>query len=162
MTNWWQMFTPPTRPVSNWLNPPPPPPPAEDSYCNENSDCKLIHVLYKNVNSDLVNQNKKLSDQVKKTNELYSTDYQKSNYQNANIASYKFANNILFWSYWILVIIVAYIVFNSETTRAIKALVIGLFIAYPFLINNIEILLYELLRYLYALLSNTIYTPPEF
>ena len=76
--------------------------------------------------------------------------------------SYKFANNILFWSYWVLVLIVAYIVFNSDATRAIKALVIGLFLAYPFLINNIEILLYELLRYLYALLSNTVYTAPEF
>ena len=46
----------PTRPTSS----------AEDSYCDGNSDCKLIHVLYKNINSDLVNQNKKLSDQVKK------------------------------------------------------------------------------------------------
>lgn len=135
---------------------------AEDSYCNGDSDCKLIHALYNNVNADLVNQNKKLSDQVKKTNELYSTDYQKSNYQTANMMSYKFANNILFWSYWVLVLIVAYIVFNSDATRAIKALVIGLFLAYPFLINNIEILLYELLRYLYALLSNTVYTAPEF
>ena len=142
----------PTRPTSS----------AEDSYCDGNSDCKLIHVLYKNINSDLVNQNKKLSDQVKKTSEIHSTDYQKSNYQNANMMSYKFANNILFWSYWVLVLIVAYVVFNSGTTRAIKAIIIGLFIAYPFIITNIEILLYELLRYLYALLSNTVYTTPEF
>lgn len=135
---------------------------GDDSYCKDNSDCKLIHSLYKNINSDLENQNQKLSTQIKKVSEIYSTDYQKSNYQTANMMSYKFANNILFWSYWLLVLIVAFIVFNSEMTRAFKALVIGLFVAYPFLINNVEILLYELLKYLYAMVSNTVYVRPDF
>ena len=135
---------------------------GEDAYCKDNSDCKLIHSLYTNINSDLENQNRKLSAQIKKVSEIYSTDYQKSNYQTANMMSYKFANNILFWSYWLLVLIVAFIVFNSEMTRAFKALVIGLFVAYPFLINNVEILLYELLKYLYAMVSNTVYVRPDF
>ena len=132
------------------------------SYCIENADCILLHSLYENINSNLENQNQKLSDQIKKVSEIHSTDYQKTNYQNTNVVSYKFANNILFWSYWLFVIIIIYIVFKSEMTRAIKALVIGLFIAYPFLINNIEILLYELLKYMYAMVSNTVYVRPEF
>ena len=160
MYNWWR--NPRSSPKTNWMWTPPPPPPAEDAYCNGNSDCKLIHSLYKNINGDLENQNRKLSTQIKKVAEIYSTDYQKSNYQIANVTSYKFANNILFWSYWLLVVIVAYIVFRSEMTRAIKALVIGLFVAYPFLINNIELLLYELLKYLYAIVSNTVYIRPDF
>ena len=135
---------------------------GDDSYCKDDSDCKLIYSLYKNINSDLENQNRKLSTQIKKVSEIYSTDYQKSNYQNANMMSYKFANNILFWSYWLFFLIVAFIVFNSEMTRAFKALVIGLFAAYPFLINNVEILLYELLKYLYAMVSNTVYVRPDF
>lgn len=135
---------------------------GDDSYCKDDSDCKLIYSLYKNINSDLENQNRKLSTQIKKVSEIYSTDYQKSNYQTANMMSYKFANNILFWSYWLLVLIVAFIVFNSEMTRAFKALVIGLFVAYPFLINNVEILLYEMLKYLYAMVSNTVYVRPDF
>ena len=135
---------------------------GDDSYCKDDSDCKLIYSLYKNINSDLENQNRKLSTQIKKVSEIYSTDYQKSNYQTANMMSYKFANNILFWSYWLFFLIVAFIVFNSEMTRAFKALVIGLFVAYPFLINNVEILLYEMLKYLYAMVSNTVYVRPDF
>jgi hypothetical protein len=124
-------------------------------------DCELINNLYKNINSDLEDQNNKLDSQFKKVSEVYSTDYQKSNYQSANAASYHYMNNILFWVYYILVFAVAFVVVKSAASRAIKALTIGMFVIYPFVINNIEILLYGMAKYIYAILSNTVYTPPE-
>jgi len=132
-----------------------------DSYCNAgDTDCQLIYNLYKNINSNLEDQNKKLDDQFKKVSEVYSTDYQKSNYQNANIAYYKFVNNILFGVYYILVAIIAFIVVKSDASRAIKALIIGTFVIYPFLINNLQIILYGMLKYIYAIVTGTVYTPP--
>ena len=135
------------------------------SYCplgDDGADCQLIHNLYRNINSNLEDQNKKLDSQFKKVSEVYSTDYQKSNYQNANNESYQYMNNILFGIYYILVFAIAFIVIKSDTSRATKALIVSAFVVYPFVINNIVILLYGMLKYIYAILTNTVYAPPEF
>jgi hypothetical protein len=129
-------------------------------YCNTgDADCQLIYNLYRNINSNLEDQNKKLDSQFKKVGEVYSTDYQKSNYQNANVMYYKSVNNILFWVYYILVAALAFLVIKSDSSRAIKALTVSAFVVYPFVINNIEILLYYAAKYIYAILTGTVYTP---
>ncbi len=125
-------------------------------------DCKLIQELYNNINDSLVEQNTKLENQIKKVGEVYSTDYQKSNYQTTNVMYYKFLNNILFWVYYMLVFIILIILIQSNISRAMKVLVAGAFIVYPLIINNIEILLYGVLKYIYAMLSGTVYSPPDF
>ena len=134
---------------------------TKNSYCKAgDEDCQLIYNLYRNINSNLEDQNKKLDNQFKKVGEVYSTDYQKTNYQNANLMYYKSVNNILFWVYYILVAVLAFVVIKSESSRAIKALTVGAFVVYPFVINNIEILLYYAAKYIYAILTGTVYTPP--
>lgn len=133
------------------------------SYCKaDDADCQLINNLYRNINSNLEDQNKKLDSQLKKVGEVYSTDYQKFNYQNANVMYYKFINNILFWVYYILVAVIVFTVLKSEISRAFKALIIGAFVVYPLVINNVEILLYGGLKYIYAIITGTVYMPPEF
>ncbi len=133
------------------------------SYCKaDDADCQLINNLYRNINSNLEDQNKKLDSQLKKVGEVYSTDYQKSNYQNANVMYYKFINNILFWVYYLLVAVIVFTVLKSEISRAFKALIIGAFVVYPLVINNVEILLYGGLKYIYAIITGTVYMPPEF
>jgi hypothetical protein len=129
--------------------------------CGNNTDCSLIYSLYSNINNDLEKQNAKLTSELQNLNAVHSTDYQRSNYQNANMDDYKYYNSILFGSYYFLVLIVAYITFNMEASRAIKALIIIGFVAYPFTINNIEILFYELMLYIYALTSGTVYMKPD-
>jgi len=129
--------------------------------CGNNTDCKLIYSLYSNINNDLEKQNAKLTSELHNLNAVHSTDYQKSNYQNSNTNNYKYYNSILFGSYYFLVLIIAYITFNMEASRAIKALIMVGFIAYPFTINNLEILLYELMLYIYALAFGTVYMKPE-
>jgi hypothetical protein len=131
------------------------------SYCNAgDTDCELIYNLYRNINSNLEDQNKKLDSQFKKVGEVYSTDYQKSNYQHANLMYYRYINNILFWVYYILVAVLAFVVVKSDSSRAIKALTVGAFVVYPFVINNIQIILYGAAKYIYAILTGTVYTPP--
>lgn len=129
--------------------------------CGRDTNCKLIHSLYSNINDDLEKQNAKLTSELQNLNAVHSTDYQKSNYQNANMDDYKYYNSVLFGCYYFLVMIVAYITFNMEASRAIKAIIMIGFIAYPFTINNIEILLYELMLYIYALTSGTVYMKPD-
>jgi hypothetical protein len=129
--------------------------------CGRNTNCKLIYSLYSNINNDLEKQNAKLTSELQNLNAVHSTDYQKSNYQNTNMDGYKYYNTILFGCYYFLVLIIAYITFNMEASRAIKALIMIGFIAYPFTINNLEILFYELLLYIYALAFGTVYMKPE-
>uniref|UniRef100_A0A6C0F0S8 Uncharacterized protein n=1 Tax=viral metagenome TaxID=1070528 RepID=A0A6C0F0S8_9ZZZZ len=129
--------------------------------CGNNTDCALVYSLYSDINDDLEKQNAKLTSELQNLNAVYSTDYQKSNYQNSYMDNYKFYNSILFGSYYFLVLIIAYITFNMEASRAIKALIMVGFIAYPFVINNLEILFYELLLYIYALAFGTVYMKPE-
>jgi hypothetical protein len=134
-------------------------------YCQSGTldgDCVLIKSLYDNINNNLEAQNAQLEAQSKKISSVYSTDYQKSNYQNTNVMQYKFINSILFWFYYILVLVIAFKVVPSNMSRAIKALIIGAFVVYPFVINNIMILLYGVLKYMYALVSGTVYIPPEY
>jgi hypothetical protein len=146
-----------TRPAYSWGAA------TTGSYCNSgDGDCQLIYNLYRNINNNLEDQNKKLDAQFKKVGEVYSTDYQKSNYQNANVMQYKLINSILFWVYYIFVAAIAFIVIKSDSSRTIKVLTVGAFVAYPFLINNIEIILYGVVKYVYAILSGTVYAPPEF
>jgi hypothetical protein len=124
-----------------------------DAYCNGNNDCKLIYNLYNNINQNLADQNDRLEAQIKNNGEVYSTDYQKSNYQNANVQYYKYINNILFWVYYLLVFAAAIVAVRSNLSRAYKALAIGAFVIYPLVIHNIEFLLYGLLQYMYAIVK---------
>ena len=133
-----------------------------DGYCQGDNDCKLIHSLYNNINSNLEDQNAKLQSQVQKITEIHSTDYQKSNYQITNIENHKFANTILTFIYSFLFLYVAYVIFKLDASRALKVAMIGVFIAYPFIINNVEMLLYEFVLYVYATLTNTVYTKPSY
>ena len=133
------------------------------NYCNANDkDCILIYNLYRNINSNLDDQNKKLEAQYKNVGEIYSTDYQKSNYQHENVTYYRFMNNILFVVYYILVFFVIFKVVPSNMLRAVKGLIIGMFLLYPFVIQYVEILLYGILKYIYALITGTLYIPPEY
>ena len=124
-----------------------------DAYCNNDADCKLIYNLYNNINQNLADQNKSLEAQIKNNGEVYSTDYQKSNYQNANIQYYKYINNLLFWVYYLLVFAAAFVAVRSNLSRAYKALAIGVFVIYPLVIHNIEFLLYGLFQYMYAIVK---------
>jgi len=133
------------------------------NYCNANDkDCNLIYNLYRNINSNLEDQNEKLDAQYKKVGEIYSTDYQKSNYQHENVTYYRFMNNILFVVYYILVFFVIFKVVPSNMLRAVKGLVIGMFLLYPFVIQYVEIILYGILKYIHALITGTVYIPPEY
>ncbi len=124
-----------------------------DEYCKGDPDCKLIYNLYNNINQNLADQNIRLAAQIKNNGEVYSTDYQKSNYQNANVQYYKYINNILFWVYYLLVFATAIVAVRSNLSRAYKVLAIGAFFIYPLVIHNIEFLLYGLFQYMYAIVK---------
>lgn len=135
---------------------------GETDYCSGDKDCILIHSLYNNINSNLEDQNAKLQSQVQKITEIHSTDYQKSNYQITNIENHRFANIIMSFVYYFLVLYIAYVIFKLDSSRVFKAIMLGAFIAYPFIISNVEMLLYEFVLYFYAIITNTVYTKPSY
>jgi hypothetical protein len=107
-------------------------------------------------------QNAKLEQQIQKLNERNSTDFQKSYYENQTTDTYTFANSLLFWIYYLVVALVTILLFrNPVINMKLKAVIVGSFIAYPFIINTLERFLYKILAYAYALVSGTVYVPPS-
>ena len=103
-------------------------------------------------------QNDKLATQIQKQTERNSTDFQKSNYETAATYKYIFANSVLFWLYYIIVVIVAFLAFRNTTlTPYIKGGLVAMLVIYPFVIKPIEQLLYNLFAYVYAILTGTPY-----
>lgn len=107
-------------------------------------------------------QNTKLEQQIQKLKERNSTDFQKSYYENQTADTFVFANNLLFWVYYLVVALVAFLLFrNPVINMKLKAVIVGSFVAYPFVINSLERFLYKILAYAYALVSGTVYVPPS-
>jgi hypothetical protein len=107
-------------------------------------------------------QNDKLAAQIQKQTERNSTDFQKSNYETAATYKYIFANSVLFWLYYIIVVIVAFLVFRNTTlTPYIKGGLVAMLVIYPFVIKPIEQSLYNLFAYVYAILTGTPYERKE-
>ena len=130
--------------------------------CNNDVNCTKISSLYDVINANLDHQNKKLDDQLTNNAAVFSTDYQRSNYKTTNVLYYKYITNILFWVYYLLVAVLIFMVGKSNSSRTMKIFIICVFVFYPFIIVNIEILAYSMGKYIYAILSGTVYTPPDF
>lgn len=111
--------------------------------------------LYSIVNK----QNIVVASAIQNTMDLYSTDEQKSQYQLAQSANLDTINMAFYYVYFALLIVVAYIlIFNSQMNIYLRAIVAALFLAYPFIINYIEIVIYMFYRYLSAIFNGNVYT----
>jgi len=112
----------------------------------------------------LVNaQNTTLDNIIKQNKELLSTDDQKSIYQSADSANLDIFNIALFFIYFALLIVVAYIVFFvMQKNIYIKFLIMGLFIIYPFVINWLFLLVISSLGFMNAIINGNVYTGSKY
>ena len=112
------------------------------------------------VNTALTNQNTELKNVIQNMDELYSTNDQKVNYQSAQINFLNTVNTALYYIYFALLIVVAFILlFNMPTYNIyLRGLIALLFIAFPFVISYIEYIAYIVYNYSYAILNGNVYT----
>jgi hypothetical protein len=118
-----------------------------------------------NLYKALESQNNVLRKMIIDQNSEYSTDSQKVNYQNANISFYYAVNQILWWVYYIVLLAVIYcILFGSANQYSIfyKTFIVVFSICFPYVIIPIEIFLYWILTYFYAIVNKTVYYKPNF
>ena len=109
------------------------------------------------------NQNKLLQNEIIHTQEIYSTDKQKNYYLNENLIFYKKINYYLLILYYIFALIITVIIFLSvKYTIYVKIGYILFFAFFPLIIFNIEIFIYNLIRYIYALINGEVYKRKSF
>lgn len=86
-------------------------------------------------------QNKTLKSQIESTSDEYSTDFQKSKYLNDDLEYVKKINAFMFFGFYILVFIFAYLLFKNtivELTNQIKIIGIIIVVFYPYWIGYIS------------------------
>lgn len=137
--------------------------PLNEGYSSEQNreQTDKIRVFDNQVNYNTINsQNIALTTILQNMNALYSTDDQKSLYQSAQNTTLNTAIYVLYFIYFALLIVIAFIlVFNLPTIDIyFRAAIMAAFILYPFIISYIEMILYISGLYLYSILNGNVYT----
>lgn len=109
---------------------------------------------------DLVkDQNATLEELSKNIYESYSTDDRKTMYQNTIVRGNNYYVFLLFCFYYALCAIIAFALYRSaDYSKKIKVLILLVFLIYPFVIGIIELKIYNILSFVKAIITGTIYT----
>lgn len=101
------------------------------------------------------NENDTLETNVKKLNEYYSTDDQKVNYEELQIQWFNTIKNYLYFTYYTLVLTLAIllIIKNTKYTKVYKFTIILCLVVFPFIIAPIEIIIYNIITYIWSFLK---------
>jgi hypothetical protein len=113
---------------------------------------------YKTIYDDVTNENDRIANQLNVTTQKDSTAQSKSNYRNIETIKIQGHNYYLFWIYYALIPILAYFLYTKSTLdyKYKIGIVIG-FLIYPFVIFPIEMGIYSLFTWLWAIFIGTPY-----
>jgi len=87
---------------------------------------------------NVMRENNMLNNKIKEQKDIYSPDNDKVTYFKTTTESLIYFNNMLYIFYCILLIVLAYFVYNKNMTRVTKILLITLFVLFPFFISNFQ------------------------
>ena len=106
------------------------------------------------LSNELVNkQNITLQYQLRKIKDKYSTDDKKNYYEKQKISDAKYYFNMLFVVYYILAAVVLFFLYKTTKFSIYMKLFLGLVLGiYPFIISTIELFVFEIFYYIYALI----------
>lgn len=117
---------------------------------------ELTGLDYKYV--DIKKQNELLDEQIKKTKESYSTDNQKTFFKQDKSNTLKTINFILFLSYYICLLGLAYmLIINNTIDLYVKMGIMFVLLLYPYFIRIIEKGLVFIYDYITAILGGNVY-----
>jgi len=98
------------------------------------------------------------TEQLQKSTDQQATDYQQSIYQNIETSKIVYVSGYLFSIFYGIVAILCYFLYYEPTmSYKIKLVILALIVAYPFYIFYVEKIGYNLISYLYALISGNVY-----
>ena len=97
--------------------------------------------------------------ELENNRDKYSTDYQQSVYQNIETSKVIKTSSYLFWIFYLVVLIICYLLYiQPAMSYKIKLLIIAAFALYPFYIYWIERMVYFLMKYIYCVITGTVFT----
>jgi hypothetical protein len=105
-------------------------------------------------------QNERIEFETDKMRSDFSTDNQRVKYLDTNVQSWIAINYVLWFIYYAIFFVVAYIIYQNEThgyTNKKKVYIGIAFFLFPFLITTIELFLYKLILFLWSLVTTTPY-----
>ena len=108
----------------------------------------------------ILKQNTMLIKQNTNNTDWTTTNNQLSVYKTNQINYYSGINTYLFYFYYALFFISLYVIFalNKTMNFYLKIFIIIVMVIYPFIIYNMEIIIYYFLKYIYSLMTASIYT----
>ena len=107
----------------------------------------------------ILDQNRLLEQKNQNINENQTTDNQKNYYMNQNLVYYRNVNSYLFLFYFLLIIIISYItIYSIRMNNYMKISTIIGFILFPFVIYDVEVWVFRILRYFYYFANGKVYT----
>lgn len=110
-----------------------------------------------NFFSELQRENNAL---LQSRSDLATTDNQKTVYQNNTISNYEFYNNVLYYVYYILVVFLfIYMTTKFKYSKFVFGVILVLLLTYPYFMDNVFVIIYNLLNYIGSVLMGYLYTP---
>lgn len=103
-------------------------------------------------------QNKKIVNAINEIEDKHTTTNQINNYKNEQSMWFKSANKLLMYIYYLIASILSYIILiNKKISRNNKIIILVTLSVFPFVINPIEMTLYNTLRYIWTFIMCTEY-----
>ena len=125
---------------------------------------KTVKQINQKTARDLYNsvkwQNERIEFETDKMRSDFSTDNQRVKYLDTDVQSWIAINYVLWFIYYAIFFVVAYIIYQNETygyTNKKKVYIGIAFFLFPFLITTIELFLYKLILFLRSLVTTTPY-----
>jgi|TARA_B100001173_G_C15918463_1_gene517369 hypothetical protein len=123
-------------------------------------DTQKNHKTKRDLYNSVKWQNERIEFETEKMRGEFSTDNQRVKYLDTNVQSWIAINYVLWFIYYAIFFVVAYIIYQNEShgyTNKKKVYIGIAFFLFPFLITTIELLLYKFLLFLWSLITNTPY-----
>lgn len=107
----------------------------------------------------ILNQNQSLQNTIKNISEVYSTDDRKTIYENEKNAGFQTIYNYLLVLYYALIVLLGILFTNTKkkVTLREKIIILCLFILYPFVIDYVENIIFDIFIYIYTFIRGTTY-----
>jgi hypothetical protein len=113
------------------------------------------------IYNQIVEQNRILDEKIRNLKDSFTTDDQKVFYENQQYEYLVKIRTILYYFYYFLVIIFFFILFihnrNDNVSKIWKAVLLLLFIVYPYAIGIIEKTIYTVFLFMYAIVNGDAY-----
>jgi hypothetical protein len=103
-------------------------------------------------------ENENIENEINKIEDNDTTNNQIISYKNEQSSWFQSVNKILLFVYYLMVLVLMYIILISKKMSIVaNIIIIVLLLTFPFVINSSEIMIYNLLKYIWTFIMCTEY-----